>query len=430
MDLIPAFYSNEVLQMIKQIYLENWKSFDAATLHIDPLTVLIGANASGKSNMLDALVFLQRTAANVPLASVVNGMNGSMSGLRGGNDWLIRSGERTARITVIIGVDDHPLTEYEYTIEIERSKENRLEIRGERLDKIRIQKRAGGRVPRNLFRAELQEKESSTIPTYYKNSSGKGLGNRYDLPRTVSILSQCKNLPLIKEVQEAVERVTGVLKSIFVFDPIPSTMRDYVSLDDKLLTDGSNVAGVIASYSKKEVLERELSKYLSRLPEREIISISAEKIGKFQTDAMLYAEEALPNKQRLTVDARGMSDGTLRIVAIMTALLTSSPGSLVGIEEIDNGLHPSRAKLLVEFLREIRDSRGLDVICTTHNPALLDAFGNTMIPFISVVYRDEHTGGSRIRLLEEVDILPRLLARGSVGDLVTKGKLEKAVHHE
>lgn len=45
--------------MIKELTLENWKSFDKTTLYIDPLTVLIGLNASGKSNVLDALQFLQ-----------------------------------------------------------------------------------------------------------------------------------------------------------------------------------------------------------------------------------------------------------------------------------------------------------------------------------------------------------------------------------
>jgi len=42
--------------MIKELTLTNWKSFEKATLYIDPLTIIIGANASGKSNTLDALL--------------------------------------------------------------------------------------------------------------------------------------------------------------------------------------------------------------------------------------------------------------------------------------------------------------------------------------------------------------------------------------
>ena len=48
--------------MIKQITFENWKSFGQAKLNIDPLTVLIGTNASGKSNAVDGLEFLRRNA--------------------------------------------------------------------------------------------------------------------------------------------------------------------------------------------------------------------------------------------------------------------------------------------------------------------------------------------------------------------------------
>ena len=42
--------------MIEEIRLSNWKSFRDATLYFDALTVLIGTNASGKSNALDATI--------------------------------------------------------------------------------------------------------------------------------------------------------------------------------------------------------------------------------------------------------------------------------------------------------------------------------------------------------------------------------------
>ncbi|KAI4447860.1 hypothetical protein C823_002379 [Eubacterium plexicaudatum ASF492] len=48
--------------MIKKLRLKNWKSFDDSVLYIDPLTILIGMNASGKSNVIDALIFINRIA--------------------------------------------------------------------------------------------------------------------------------------------------------------------------------------------------------------------------------------------------------------------------------------------------------------------------------------------------------------------------------
>lgn len=69
--------------MIKSITFTNWKSFRDATLYIDPLTVLIGGNASGKSNALDALLFLQGTASGRDLSTVLAG-DAVLPGIRGG----------------------------------------------------------------------------------------------------------------------------------------------------------------------------------------------------------------------------------------------------------------------------------------------------------------------------------------------------------
>ena len=59
-------------------------------------------------------------------------------------------------------------------------------------------------------------------------------------------------------------------------------------------------------------------------------------------------------------------------IAIVVALLTVAPHSLLLIEEVDNGLHPSRAKELVDMLKDLSRQRQVDVLCTTHNPVLLD----------------------------------------------------------
>jgi predicted ATPase len=69
--------------MITKLHIESWKSFADSTLHIDPLTVLIGLNASGKSNALDAFSFLNRVSNGIPLVTALQG-DGTQSGVRGG----------------------------------------------------------------------------------------------------------------------------------------------------------------------------------------------------------------------------------------------------------------------------------------------------------------------------------------------------------
>ena len=125
-----------------------------------------------------------------------------------------------------------------------------------------------------------------------------------------------------------------------------------------------------------------------------------------------------------------MSDGTLRFLAILTALLTRPAHSLLVVEEVDNGLHPSRAHLLLGMLREVGALRQVDVLATTHNPALLDAMGTVMVPFISVAHRDRATGNSLLTLLEDMADLPKLLAQGPVGHLSSQGLLEASLRQQ
>jgi predicted ATPase len=135
---------------------------------------------------------------------------------------------------------------------------------------------------------------------------------------------------------------------------------------------------------------------------------------------MLYCYE--DRNPDTPVDARGMSDGTLRLTATIVSLLTLKPGSLLIIEEVDNGLHPSRARELVKVLKEISAERQIDVLCTTHNPVLMDELGNEMIPFISFVKRDKQ-GNSFSQLLEDKENLAKLMASGTVGDMMKEDVL-------
>ena len=217
-------------------------------------------------------------------------------------------------------------------------------------------------------------------------------------------------------------QIAKELQNIIIFNPVPEKMRGYSPVSSELKPDGSNIAGVIASLPKdeKEKLEAELTKYVSPLPEKDIRKIQSVTVGLNNSDAMLYCyEEWNPDKP---IDARGMSDGTLRFAAIVLALLTAKPHSLLVIEEIDNGLHPSRAKELVKVMKELSQKRSVDILCTTHNPVLINELGNDMIPFISYVKRDSE-GNSVIELLEEKDNLAKLMASSTIGGIMTEDKL-------
>ncbi len=417
--------------MITSLSVENWKSLESATLNVDALTVLIGTNSSGKSNVLDALSFLNRTAGGVMLTSALQG-DGAVPALRGGVEWAARKPGDHFAISVVLRANES--TDYKYKIEC-RAAANRCELTSEHLERIKYRlgrdndrKGQSGRI--SLFKTDTVDADSPTIVARLYNEKR---GTPRQLGRGNSALSQLVGQKLRSEIQEGVDSLVSALRNIFILDPIPSHMRSFSPLSERLETDAGNIAGVLAAVSDdlKSDIETTLTKYASRLPERDITRVWAETVGKFNSDAMLYCEEHLGENGGInTVDARGMSDGTLRFLAILTALLTRPEGSLLVVEEVDNGLHPSRSNLLLDMLAEVGTHRSVDVMVTTHNPALLDAMGTRMVPFITVVHRDPGKGATQLTLLEDVAQLPKLLAQGPVGRISSQGLIENALKQQ
>jgi predicted ATPase len=226
-----------------------------------------------------------------------------------------------------------------------------------------------------------------------------------------------------------IEALTYALSNLFILDPVPGEMRGYSQLSKTLRQDASNIAGVLAAFSqdKKEQVEDTIIEYVKSLPEKDLKRIYTVTVGEFNKDAILMCEEGWEDAYTDKIDAGGMSDGTLRFLAIVAALLTRPENSLFIIEEVDNGLHPSRATNLLVMLKTLGAKRKIDVLITTHNPAILDAAGHKMVPFIFAVHRDKKTGSSSITSLDTLDMLPKLMASGSLGDISTNRSIENAL---
>jgi predicted ATPase len=416
--------------MLTKLKLQNWKSYSNAELYIDPLSILVGTNASGKSNAIDALQLLNRISSGSLLTSALQG-DGILSPIRGGSDWAVLRPQTNFTIQVICRLNE--LTDYEYELECS-VKDSRCEVSSEKLNRIKYRpERDGTRKPDSiagtlrLFWTEPCSQDSPTITAKLYNTKN---GAPRQLSRANAIIYQLIGQKAQQEIMDGVSHVTMSLREIFILDPIPSHMREYKPLSDKLQSDGGNIAGVLAALpsNKKDEIESIITKYATRLPEKDIKKVYAETVGKFKSDAMLYCEENWEGQNASVIDARGMSDGTLRFLAVLTALLTRPANSLLVIEEVDNGLHPSRAKLLLEMLSNEGKQRKVDVLVTTHNPALLDAMGTEMVPFITIAHRDKSSGYSVLTLLEDIETLPKLLAEGQIGKLSSQGKIEEALN--
>ena len=77
------------------------------------------------------------------------------------------------------------------------------------------------------------------------------------------------------------------------------------------------------------------------------------------------------------MSAASASDGTLRFLAILAVLLNDRISGTYFFEDIDSGIHPNRLWLLLELIEHQTAKGNIQVITTTHSPALLGWMNDT-----------------------------------------------------
>ncbi len=130
-------------------------------------------------------------------------------------------------------------------------------------------------------------------------------------------------------------------------------MRNYERVNPQatLLRNGANLSAVLFALSKGRAEERtrlhRITDTIRQIPEEPFqkIGFVETAIGDVMAGFLAEPDSGL-NSDRL-IDARLLSEGTLRMLAVLTALETVPTRSRIVIEEFDTGLHPSRAELLV-----------------------------------------------------------------------------------
>lgn len=410
------------------ITIKNFKSYKEATLPLAPLTLLIGANASGKSNAIEAFRFLSWVAGGERLSTLKNRVNDS--------DKIIRG-----------NVSDLPFRETEqFVLSFSADSSNYESIFNIRFNEI-------------YFGFEIIETENENFIFTFDDVADDGiyvsqesLSNNFAIDENKTIFSiknsdysdvfnlskellsfflkengsPCK----IKKIYNDINFLKSLILNAYFFDFVPSQMR-YESLSEKdLRSNGQNLAGVLHYLCEKDGHasdnKTKLLNLIKSLPEQNIIDI------KFYVDHRERVEFALIENFANTPKEFPMdllSDGTLKVLAIATALLSVSTGSTLVIEEIDNSIHPSRAHDILSLMRQYAEERGLKLLLSTHNPALMDAIPDEALADVVFCYRDPRQGDSRLLRLGDLDDYVGLVVQGSLGDLVTRGIVERFVKH-
>ena len=422
-------------------YLRNFKNFAEAELDLDqPATLLVGPNGSGKSNLIEAVELLSFLAAGHRLHEVTDiGREGGIE-VRGGLEACAKIGsdEFTLGLKTDVTYSGTGLpTPIQYEITVRVRPEPRiigefLKVSGHNLSIFQIQPFEG-------------DSPSADNQVQYDNNDRGGKKPVESIAADKSALSQYARFALRnKQLSETLSLINALFMQLEppnVIDPIPKLMRGFARrTETQLARNGYNISPVLFDlWHEKPVTTRDAAGKITRqmLHRREVLQRILNRIAQLPDepfaafdfirtrksgDVMFAFKSSIRSE---TIDARLVSDGTLRALAILTALEISSSGARLILEELDNGVHPSRVPILAEALFECANRNNLHVLATTHNPATMNALSHEQLNAVLLVVTSGSAGAAQLVRLHELPGYVEFVERGRLGDLVTRRVYEQ-----
>lgn len=407
--------------MISSFTLKNFKSFACSTARLPRVGLLIGANASGKSNLIEAFRFVKTLAQGLRLDDMERMIQAGKMEIRGRVQDLFNrknlplgfgcvlsdAGREWPLLDLDIGLVNNRMTIVGEKIEGNCGNPPLYQIKSSQINDNDIVN-----VEYNNFKSE---QNNPLIPC----SNQQAIFYQLESPARFGA-SDVKSQRVIPEIAA---KFRETLQKIFFLNPGPALMRSYSFREDtELREDASNISSVLATICKNKEKRKLLMEFARCLPEQDISNISF--IQTERNDVMFRLHETFGGVTQ-KMDAPLLSDGTLRMLAVGSAMLGLPSGSLVIMEEIDNGLHPGRAEMLIKNIMNAAEKRNLQVLATTHNPALMNAIPDGELGNVLCCYRNATDGKSDITRLEDMKLFPELMAAGSLGKLVEENVLWK-----
>lgn len=392
--------------MLTRIEIDGFKSFEGLAIDFLPFTVVLGNNAAGKSNLFDAIK-LMSNLATTDVAEAFKNMRGEPLELfRQTARGRVNQIKLAAEVLVDPIVRDpwgsevslnHTRMRYEVTLE-------RREMRPG-IEKVLVAEEAAYPVlkrddrwaesnrPSKSFRA-MHLKYARTKPWLTTDSTPDGLAfsihqdgrqgrNRPASAAEATVLSSITNAEfahLFALREEMKHWHLLQLDPALLRRPAPATANDILE------ADGRNLAAVLAQLKAESTSAEQPLGVLSDIAS----DLNSLIPGVSRLDSELHRASQeyrieLTMRDGLPFSSRVVSDGTLRVLALLTLLHDPRHRGLICFEEPENGVHPGRIKPLVHRLRDMVSQPSEDIetmeplsqlMINSHSPVVLSALVN------------------------------------------------------
>lgn len=345
--------------MLTRLEIDGFKSLRDFEIDLEPLTVLVGPNGAGKSNILEALGLISRLGEHRPEDALKLGRGRA-------SDQFWRHGEESVRAMSLVLETLEP--------EDEGDADASQKWAGRYRHEVQLTRNGLGASERVFLTKKARMMAPANDPWLADRSEWHGLtqwpreppnkDEEFDYLPSLSMLQL--NAAHLREASERID--TG-----------------------KLAPDASNLPSVLASLSEATLgdIRAELVNLIPGLSGFRVV----EREESYQIELQTLDGDVVP--------ARLASDGTLRMLALLAAVLGERAWhSLICIEEPENGIYPGRLRRLIDLLREATAWGGWrrgsavrpppQVIVTTHSPVFLTELREhpQSLRYVDVVRRD------------------------------------------
>jgi len=378
--------------MLTRIEIDGFKTFERFGLDLQPLTAIDGPNASGKSNLFDALRFLSLLAQH--------DIRTAMQGLRGEPEELFRQTavgpSRCISFAVEVllsrkGVDafgtsyETPAQRLRYELKLALVQTSDgvprgIFVREEHCRPIRRKDDRATYLSGLSYNARVAPfiamEESDAILIRQDGRQKHGRPVRLSLKeasRTALSTITTAEFPHLYALRE-------ILANIRFLEINPRAARNTNDrFEDRVLRpDASNLAAVLAHLKDQTATDNR--------PDGVLSDIAADLASLIPSVSRLEIKNDPQQRQYsfslgftgdLIFSSRVISDGTLRLLALLTVLNDPSRRGTLCFEEPENGVHEGRVPMLVEFLRNAAnvstdpETPSFQILMNTHSPTVM-----------------------------------------------------------
>ncbi len=392
-------------KLIRTIRIENVLSYgpNGTEFALEPVNVLIGPNASGKSNLLEVLSLLAAAPRDMQVPIREGG---------GVGHWLWRGSEQKATATIDVTLD-HPQGRMPLRYRLSFTEAaSRFDLRDEAIEDERA---TDGHDHPYFYYAYQNGRPALNVRIDTAENGGRSERRlqREEVSPEQSILSQRRGADSYPELTHVASRFEGMrfYREWNLGRYTPPRVPQKVDLPgDSLMEDAGNLGLVLNDLQnrpevKRQILERLRTFYAS-------VTDVTTKIQGGMVQVFFHEKEL-----KHPVPATRLSDGTLRYLCLLAILCHPEPPPVVCIEEPELGLHPDIIPEVGKMLVEA--SARTQLFVTTHSDVLVDALTDTPQ---AVIVCEKVCGSTQLRRLDAEKLKP-WLEKYRLGELWISGEI-------